>query len=57
MDDTVRRATFSAMRSAAVRFCPRNADASAFLGQNRTAADRIAENVARRTVSSILEAF
>lgn len=32
-------------------------DASAFLGQNRTAADRIAETVARRTVSSILEAF
>ena len=34
-----------------------SADASAFLGQNRTAADRIAETVARRTVSSILEAF
>lgn len=33
------------------------ADASAFLGQNRTASDRIAENVARRTVASILEAF
>jgi hypothetical protein len=32
-------------------------DASAFLGQNRAAADRIAESVARRTVSSILEAF
>ncbi len=32
-------------------------DASAFLGQNRAAADRIAETVARRTVSSILEAF
>ena len=29
-----------------------SADASAFLGQNRTAADRIAETVARRTVSS-----
>jgi hypothetical protein len=32
-------------------------DASAFLGQNRAAADRIADTVARRTVSSILEAF
>ena len=32
-------------------------DASAFLGQNRAAADRISETVARRTVSSILEAF
>lgn len=32
-------------------------DASSFLGQNRAAADRIAETVARRTVSSILEAF
>ncbi|HTU99599.1 MAG TPA: LPS assembly lipoprotein LptE [Luteitalea sp.] len=32
-------------------------DASAFLGQNRTASERIAENVARRTVASILEAF
>lgn len=32
-------------------------DPSAFLGQNRAAADRIAETVARRTVSSILEAF
>ncbi len=33
------------------------ADVSAFLGQNRAAADRIADTVARRTVSSILEAF
>lgn len=32
-------------------------DASAFLGQNRAAADRISDTVARRTVSSILEAF
>lgn len=32
-------------------------DASAFLGQNRSAADRIADTVARRTVSSIVEAF
>ena len=32
-------------------------DASAFLGQNRAAADRMADVVARRTVSSILEAF
>lgn len=32
-------------------------DASAFLGQNRAAADRIADTVARRTVSAILEAF
>ena len=32
-------------------------DASAFLGQNRSAADRIADTVARRTVSAILEAF
>lgn len=32
-------------------------DASAFLGQNRAAADRIADTVARRTVSSIIEAF
>jgi len=32
-------------------------DASQFLGQNRAAADRISDVVARRTVSSILEAF
>ena len=32
-------------------------DASAFLGQKRSAADGIADTVARRTVSSILEAF
>jgi hypothetical protein len=32
-------------------------DASSFLGQNRAAADRIADSVARRTVASILEAF
>ncbi|MCC6165152.1 MAG: LptE family protein [Acidobacteria bacterium] len=32
-------------------------DPSAFLGQNRSAADRVADTVARRTVSSILEAF
>ena len=32
-------------------------DASSFLGQNRAAADRIADTVARRTVSAILEAF
>jgi len=32
-------------------------DPSAFLGQDRTALDRVAENVSRRTVSAILEAF
>lgn len=33
------------------------ADAAAFLGQGRTAVDRVAGDVARRTVSAILEAF
>ena len=32
-------------------------DAAAFLGQDRTALDRVANDVARRTVSAILEAF
>jgi hypothetical protein len=32
-------------------------DPSAFLGQDRTALDRVANDVARRTVSAILEAF
>ena len=32
-------------------------DAAAFLGQDRTALDRVAGDVARRTVSAILEAF
>lgn len=32
-------------------------DAAAFLGQDRTALDRVAADVARRTVSAILEAF
>lgn len=32
-------------------------DPAAFLGQDRTALDRVANDVARRTVSAILEAF
>lgn len=32
-------------------------DPSAFLGQDRTTLDRVAETVSRRTVSAILEAF
>jgi hypothetical protein len=32
-------------------------DAASFLGQDRTALDRVANDVARRTVSAILEAF